>query len=910
MAEPFSTAAAGIALLSNLKHLYIYLKDLKDSIKSVHDDVDALQKEVLSVQELSESIEQLRDRLHRRPSSNAEQMKQLVGLSKPLESMSADIRLCHLKLRDVYGADPKRGAWESFKERNKYKDVEPAIHTLRSSISNNREKIMIWMQSINIGKLDFVYEDLMIKLTNLEKANEAAKALTHNVKRNEHFAIPKAVESHYLGRDIELSDLEEALWPKTQVQNHQQKRNVVYGVGGSGKTQLCGKYAQKFLNRYWGVFWIDGASEDRLKSSLISNVAEKGGVGKNHEAALHWLSNQDEDWLLIIDNADNPNVDLVDFFPQGANGHVLITTRNQDCTYGNIGSMAFSGMHESDTNELFVRVAKVAKSPENKQHMSDILKELGYLALAVVAGSTINQGYCTLEYYLTYLQRVWRGKLSERKSSGWSHNSEKAREGRVEAQFDLSPLAIKDRGTQAIKRCDKQDEIASKDAPELLKTFAYMHREKIRFRFLKVCAENARKERAQNESDTRLMSSTTHSWSQYLGQYSMDIIAANAIGKLDEDRFLRAMTYLRSYSLVSYDEETESWSMHPLIQRWAREGYEYNPGEHHVWCIAAATLISSCITLTEDSDGDEELMRQLWPHVDAVTERQDALNTRITENRLGRNKWYPIMDWEPKPHLLQMFAKFSKIYATVGQYGKADKLQRDVHCALETMRGYEDVRARGMTIFWARTLWALGKADEQANLLEKLLDNCMRIFGPDHRETHVASIKLADARLQQGRVIEARTLCDRSVPGLERLCSKEDKQTLDALNIHAMAIPVDWARIMSPDHVDTLESRQRFYAASFWDGDQDSHREAEQGMSEILELLEKKLVPEHPLTLLSMLYLARIKVELRNYDGAQKLFYEGLPIAERNLDKDHMGILFCRYHIGRMRVRQGLWREA
>ncbi|CAA9965141.1 NB-ARC and TPR domain protein [Pyrenophora teres f. maculata] len=486
MAEPFSTVAAGIALLSNLKHLYVNAKDLKDSIKSVHDDIDALQKELLSVQELSESIEQLRGRLHRRPSSNAEQMKQLVGLSKPLESMSADIRLCHLKLRDVYGANPKRGAWKSFKKRNKYKDVEPAIHTLRSSISNNREKIMIWMQSINIGKLDFVYEDFMIKLTNLEKSNEAAKALTHNVKRNEHFAIPKAVESHYLGRDIELSELEEAFWPKTPVQCHQQKRYVVYGVGGSGKTQFCGKYAQEFRNRYWGVFCIDGASEDRLKSSLISDVAEKGGVGKNHEAALHWLSNQDEDWLLIIDNADNQNVDLVEFFPQGANGHVLTTTRNKDCTYDNIGSMAFSGMHESDGNELLVRVAKATKSPENKQHMSDILKELGYLALAVVvACSTIHQGYCTLENYLTYLQRVWRGKLSERKSSGWSDNSEKAREGRVDAQFDLSLLAIKDRRTQAIKRCDTQDEIASKDAPELLKTFAYMHREKIRFKFLK-----------------------------------------------------------------------------------------------------------------------------------------------------------------------------------------------------------------------------------------------------------------------------------------------------------------------------------------------------------------------------------------------------------------------------------------
>jgi Cdc6-like AAA superfamily ATPase len=89
----------------------------------------------------------------------------------------------------------------------------------------------------------------MAKLTNLEKANEAAKALPRTVKKNKHFAIPKAVESHYLGREMELNTLAQAFWSKDQVQNHQQKRYVIYGVGGSGKTQLCGKYAQEFRDR-------------------------------------------------------------------------------------------------------------------------------------------------------------------------------------------------------------------------------------------------------------------------------------------------------------------------------------------------------------------------------------------------------------------------------------------------------------------------------------------------------------------------------------------------------------------------------------------------------------------------------------------------------------------------------------
>jgi hypothetical protein len=167
---------------------------------------------------------------------------------------------------------------------------------------------------------------------------------------------------------------------------------------------------------------------DRLKDSLVSNVANKAGVGKNYEAALHWLSNQDEDWLLIIDNADDPNLGLMDFFPKGGNGHVLITTRDQDCALGNVGSMAFYGMHENDAHDLFLKVANIKESAENKPLVRDILSELGHLALAiVVAGSAIHQGYCKLKEYLRYLDKMWRGRRSRREASGFKDNPEMER---------------------------------------------------------------------------------------------------------------------------------------------------------------------------------------------------------------------------------------------------------------------------------------------------------------------------------------------------------------------------------------------------------------------------------------------------------------------------------------------------
>jgi len=160
MAEIFSTVAAGIALVANLKDLCNYLKDIKAGIGSVHDDVDSLQKELESLTEVCQSVVHLRKRQQTLPSPDPEQVEQWNGLGKPLETMKMAIEDFDTKLRKVFGDDPKRRAWkESFKKWHRFKDVEPALGNLRSTISSSKEKITIWMQVITINK-QFVSQKL------------------------------------------------------------------------------------------------------------------------------------------------------------------------------------------------------------------------------------------------------------------------------------------------------------------------------------------------------------------------------------------------------------------------------------------------------------------------------------------------------------------------------------------------------------------------------------------------------------------------------------------------------------------------------------------------------------------------------------------------------------------------------
>lgn len=176
------------------------------------------------------------------------------------------------------------------------------------------------------------------------------------------------------------------------------------------------------------MFWIDGTSVATLENTLVTNVASVVGVNKHYKEALNWLSNEEQEWLLIIDNADDFDDDLHKYFPQGANGHVLITTRNQDCLSNNVGSVAFDGMQRDDANKLFFKLAKIPHTAKNQSLVDEILDKLGYLALAiVVAGSAVLRGVCELEDFMKDWMKEWRENRSGNQALSFGEASKQQR---------------------------------------------------------------------------------------------------------------------------------------------------------------------------------------------------------------------------------------------------------------------------------------------------------------------------------------------------------------------------------------------------------------------------------------------------------------------------------------------------
>ena len=79
------------------------------------------------------------------------------------------------------------------------------------------------------------------------------------------------------------------------------------------------------------------------------------------EAGKHWLSECQESWLLVIDNADKGNMEVSKYSPSGGRGHIILTTRNlNNVVHATIGAANFREMEEEEAIILLLKAASTA----------------------------------------------------------------------------------------------------------------------------------------------------------------------------------------------------------------------------------------------------------------------------------------------------------------------------------------------------------------------------------------------------------------------------------------------------------------------------------------------------------------------------------------------------------------------
>jgi tetratricopeptide (TPR) repeat protein len=186
---------------------------------------------------------------------------------------------------------------------------------------------------------------------------------------------------------------------------------TLIGMGGVGKTALAVEYAHAYSGIYKAVWWMNAERKESLVADL-TNLADTLNLAKEEDSlevktkeALNWLSHHDQ-WLLILDGADNPVVSGL-AIPKGGSGHVLITSRTRN--WRRLASVIdVKAFDEGEGAEL------LSKRSGNgvDRSATKLVQLLGGLPLGIeLAGAFMEQQGLETGEYLDRIRR--RGKLPD-----------------------------------------------------------------------------------------------------------------------------------------------------------------------------------------------------------------------------------------------------------------------------------------------------------------------------------------------------------------------------------------------------------------------------------------------------------------------------------------------------------------
>ena len=96
------------------------------------------------------------------------------------------------------------------------------------------------------------------------------------MQRNKHFNIPQAVSSIFTGREDTSQIIEDSLLAQNITSSfRQQRRFIIHGIGGSGKSQFCSKFAQDHRERSVPTTY---SIRTKVDSSLSDSGASSGSM--------------------------------------------------------------------------------------------------------------------------------------------------------------------------------------------------------------------------------------------------------------------------------------------------------------------------------------------------------------------------------------------------------------------------------------------------------------------------------------------------------------------------------------------------------------------------------------------------------------------------------------------------------
>ncbi|KAJ7463316.1 hypothetical protein FB451DRAFT_1494313 [Mycena latifolia] len=350
---------------------------------------------------------------------------------------------------------------------------------------------------------------------------------------------------------------------------------LLHGLGGAGKTQIALKFIEESASQFTNIFLIDTSTVDTIDAGL-KNIAATTSVGDSAKNALQWLESRQDEWLLFFDNADDPKINLNNYFPQCSHGNILITSRNPGlCVYAGV-HFTVSDMEEMDAVDLLLRSAAQDSTDDTKEAAAHIVKVLYYLPLAIIQAGAFISKSGNLHTYLA-LYECSKAQLLGRRLDQLHDNY-------VWTVYTTWQISF---------------EQLSQEAKVFFQLCSFLHYQGISEDIFKHATNFKFQPSSPSKEELELPLKVVSHFVRPSGEW-------------DPLCFLDVITEIRAYSLINVDSKRNLFSIHPLVHEWTRSTVS---NEAHRQCMIAITGMS----LTESSE-EAITLASPWmlPHIDAL----------------------------------------------------------------------------------------------------------------------------------------------------------------------------------------------------------------------------------------------------------------------------------------------------
>ncbi|KAL9631987.1 MAG: hypothetical protein Q9204_003984 [Flavoplaca sp. TL-2023a] len=710
--------------------------------------------------------------------------------------------------------------------------------------------------------------------------NDRFQALTINneepsTSQNCHWTVSRSRNPLFTGRDDIVRELETTIRNAVKDPSYTDQCSIViYGMGGQGKSEICLQLAYRVRQLFWGVFWVDVSSTSIAKNDFL-NIAKKLSIhATSLEEARQGLANVKESWLLVLDNADDPDVDYQCYFPAGLLGVVVMTSRNREChRYATIPVVKLEGLSESGARELLLNTN--GKPREQWNTYQDVAREVATLLqshpLALIqAGAYISRAHCTIAEYPLIFNRQRKRLLKFRPKQAQS------RYGDVYATFEASAGLIQESEAEA-----------AQDALQLLSMLGVCAASRLPLqRLFEEGWEGAQavsSDTSSNEDPFDILDTWHVSHLPPLLEADADV--------WDPFRLVEAVQLLKSFSLVSANSHDDflSVSMHPLANAWALDRLGA-AAQHNAW------LATGCLVAVSNHDFRlwEKLGTQLQPHLGSLTS-------------FGINI---ICALEPPTKMASIIVRCGWLLSELRDDTKLKDLMDRLLLYLNLDPLLVDEKWQDVYHLFARNLRHYGKAKEAVALQEQVVLIREQTLAENHPDRLASQHELAVAYSANGQIERALSLLEQVVQIKDQTLAEDDSARLSsqhvlarvytgngqiqrALSLFEQVVQIQ-EEILAKDDSDRLASQHELASAYKANGQVEK---AVSLLEQVIEIQEQTLAKDHPHRLTSQHELARAYQADGQIKKAVSLLKPVLQIKKQTLPKDHPNRLNSQHNM-------------